>query len=122
MTDANREELKQLKAQQWEEYLQRILIEGKFGQGKNGYDLNCIQARRADTSVAWINSIFLLMSLLILLRIFCLLGKRAIKIARTVLLSLEKALAFHRDLYRAAGSDAPLANKQISDNDTTDQL
>lgn len=32
VTEANLEELKQFKAQQREEYLQRIPIEGKFGQ------------------------------------------------------------------------------------------
>ena len=51
-------------------YLQRIPIEGKFGQGKNGYRLNYIRVKRADTSFAWINSIFLVMNLQILLRIF----------------------------------------------------
>jgi hypothetical protein len=70
VTDVNREELKRLKAQRREEYLQRIPIEGKFGQGKNGYRLNYIRAKRADTSSAWINSIFLVMNLLILLKIF----------------------------------------------------
>ena len=70
VTDANREELKQLKAKRREEYRQRIPIEGKFGQGKNGYRLNYIRAKRADTSAAWINSIFLVMNLQILLRIF----------------------------------------------------
>jgi len=70
VTAANREELQQLKAQRRAEYLQRIPIEGKFGQGKNGYDLNYIRAKRPDTSYAWINSIFLVMNLLILLRIF----------------------------------------------------
>jgi len=70
VTTANRDELKRLKAQRREEYLQRIPIEGKFGQGKNGYRLNYIRAKRADTSTAWINSIFLVMNLLILLRIF----------------------------------------------------
>jgi IS5 family transposase len=77
VTEANREELKQLKAQRRAEYLQRIPIEGKFGQGKNGYDLNYIRARRPDTSYAWINSIFLVMNLQILLRIFFALLKRA---------------------------------------------
>ena len=76
VTDANRDELKRLKAQRREEYLQRIPIEGKFGQGKNGYRLNYIRAKRADTSSAWINSIFLVMNLLILLRIFFVLCKR----------------------------------------------
>ena len=70
ITEANGEELKRLKAQRREEYLQRIPIEGKFGQGKNGYDLNYIRAKRPDTSYAWINSIFLVMNLQILLRIF----------------------------------------------------
>ena len=50
--------------------MQRIPIEGKFGQGKNGYRLNYIRAKRADTSSAWINSIFLVMNLLILLKVF----------------------------------------------------
>jgi hypothetical protein len=61
--------LKRLKTQRREEYLQRIPIEGKFGQGKNGYRLNYIRAKRADTSSAWINSIFLVMNLLILLKV-----------------------------------------------------
>lgn len=70
VTDANQEELKRLKAQRRKEYLERIPIEGKFGQGKNGYRLNYIRAKRADTSFAWINSIFLVMNLLILLKVF----------------------------------------------------
>jgi transposase, IS5 family len=69
-TETSRDELKRMKAQRREEYLQRIPIEGKFGQGKNGYRLNYIRAKRADTSLAWINSIFLVMNLQILLRIF----------------------------------------------------
>jgi IS5 family transposase len=69
-TPESREELDRLKAQRREEYLQRIPIEGKFGQGKNGYRLNYIRAKRADTSLAWINAIFLVMNLQILLRIF----------------------------------------------------
>lgn len=70
MTDKNKEELKQLKKQRREDYLQRIPIEGKFGQGKNGYRLSYIRAKRADTSSAWINSIFLVMNLLVLLKVF----------------------------------------------------
>jgi hypothetical protein len=89
MTQESQEALKQAQAKRREEYLQRIPIEGKFGQGKNGYRLNYIRAKRADTSVAWINSIFLVMNLLILLRIFFALYK-----ARAVLPSL--ALAWTR--------------------------
>ena len=50
--------------------LQLIPIEGKFGQGMNGYRLSYIRAKRADTSVAWINSNFLVMNLLVFLRVF----------------------------------------------------
>jgi len=66
-TLANKEELKAAKKQCQADYVQRIPIEGKFGQGKNGYGLNRIKAK---TSYAWINSIFLVMNLLVLLRSF----------------------------------------------------
>jgi hypothetical protein len=48
----------------------RIPIEGKFGQGENGYRLNYIRAKRADTSLELFNSIFLVMNLQILLGLF----------------------------------------------------
>ncbi len=70
VTEENREELAQRQAQRRSDYLQRIPIEGKFGQGKNGYRLNYVRAKRANTSIAWINSIFLVMNPLILERIF----------------------------------------------------
>jgi len=96
VTAANREELKQLKAQRREEYLQRIPIEGKFGQGKNGYRLNYIRAKRADTSYAWINSIFLVMNLMILLRIFFALCKRAVAVLRMPRLQVvERLIRYH---------------------------
>jgi hypothetical protein len=91
-TEASQEALRQEKAQRREEYLQRIPIEGKFGQGKNGYRLNYIRAKRADTSVAWINSIFLVMNLLILLRIFFALCKTGSVLLSTVLVWLRYAL------------------------------
>ena len=47
-------DLKRLVALRREEYLQRIPIEGKFGQGKHGYRLSYIRAKRSDTSAAWI--------------------------------------------------------------------
>ncbi len=74
-TDDNRETLKKEKAQRRADYRQRIPIEGKFGQGKKGYGLGYIEAKRADTSEAWINSIFLVMNLMVLLRIFFVLDK-----------------------------------------------
>jgi hypothetical protein len=98
VTEANREELKRLKAQRREEYLQRIPIEGKFGQGKNGYRLNYIRAKRADTSSAWINSIFLVMNLLILLRIFFALIIKAVAGVLLPLLRVGKILFCHRQV------------------------
>jgi len=71
ITEENQAELKRLAAQRRQEYLERIPIEGKFGQGKGGYRLNYIRAKRADTSFAWINTIFLVMNLLVLLAVFC---------------------------------------------------
>jgi len=68
-TQENKSELKALKEQRREDYRQRIPIEGKFGQGKNGYGLNYIRAKTARTSEAWINSIFLVMNLLVLRRV-----------------------------------------------------
>jgi hypothetical protein len=77
VTEENAVELKKAKEQRREEYRQRIPIEGKFGQGKNGYRLNYIRAKRADTSLAWINSIFLVMNLMVLLKLFFALNMRA---------------------------------------------
>jgi len=71
-TEANKEELKAAKKQRHADYVQRIPIEGKFGQGKNGYGLNKIKAKTAKTSFAWINSIFMVMNLMVLLRHFLL--------------------------------------------------
>ena len=81
ITPENKDEIKRLKAQRRQEYRERIPIEGKFGQGKYGYRLNNIRARRADTSAAWINSIFLVMNLLILVQVFICLRNLAVKIA-----------------------------------------
>lgn len=70
ITEDNRAQFKQLQKQRREDYRQRIPIEGKFGQGKNGYNLNYIRAKTARTSEAWINSIFLVMNLMVLLKAF----------------------------------------------------
>ena len=86
VTEENRAEMKELAARRREEYRHRIPIEGKFGQGKSGYRLNYIRAKRADTSTAWINSIFLVMNLLILLRVFCWLWVRGLTMVRLWLL------------------------------------
>ncbi len=69
-TVANKAQLRKEKMQRREEYRQRIPVEGKFGQGKNGYQLNYIRAKTAQTSEAWIRSIFLVMNLLVLIKNF----------------------------------------------------
>jgi hypothetical protein len=38
-------------------------VEGKFGQGKNGYNLSRVRARAARTSESWIAAIFFVMNL-----------------------------------------------------------
>ena len=45
------------------EEAERNHIEGKFGQAKNGYELNKIRARLQKTSESWIAAIFLVMNL-----------------------------------------------------------
>ncbi len=52
------------KRKQQKERNQRNHIEAKFGQGKNGYGLNYIRARRSDTSKSWISAIFFVMNLI----------------------------------------------------------
>jgi IS5 family transposase len=46
------------------EAAERNHIEGKFGQGKNGYNLNTIRAKLMDTSESWIACIFFIMNLI----------------------------------------------------------
>ena len=111
ITQTNREALERLQAQRREEYLQRIPIEGKFGQGKNGYRLNYIRAKRSDTSVAWINSIFLVMNLLILLRIFFAHFKRRINRALLWLWRPVQILFDHHKLICLPG--VPWQTKRI---------
>jgi len=44
-------------------------VEGKFGQGKNGYELNEVRARRQDTSESWISAILFVMNLTKLMKV-----------------------------------------------------
>ena len=46
------------------EAIERNHIEGKFGQGKNAYNLNKIRAKLKETSESWIGCIFFIMNLL----------------------------------------------------------
>lgn len=47
---------------------QRNSIEGTFGTGKRRYGLDCIKARRDDTSMSWIAAIFFVMNLPLFLK------------------------------------------------------
>lgn len=38
-------------------------VEGKFAQGKNGYELNEVRAKKKDTSESWISAILFVMNL-----------------------------------------------------------
>lgn len=67
-TPENAERLQRERQQRILDSRERIPIEGKFGQGKNGYRLNYIRAKLQKTSEAWINCIFLVMNLMVLLR------------------------------------------------------
>lgn len=58
----NKAELQKEKQRRRRLYRKRIPIEGKFGQGKNGYNLNYIRAKLQDTSESWISGIFFLMN------------------------------------------------------------
>lgn len=46
------------------EATERNAIKTKFGQGKNGYNLNQIRAKLRETSESWISCIFFVMNLL----------------------------------------------------------
>jgi len=46
------------------EATERNQIEGKFGQGKNGYNLNQIRAKLIKTSESWVACIFFIMNLI----------------------------------------------------------
>lgn len=110
ITPENKDELMRMKAQRQPEYRERIPIEGKFGQGKYGYRLNNIRAKRADTSVAWINSIFLVMNLLILVRVFICLRNLAAKIASWVTKkSMPREIPFARACQFSSNRNSYLA-------------
>jgi hypothetical protein len=73
-----------------QEAAERNHIEGKFGQGKNGYNLNEIRARLKDTSESWVACIFFIMNLILYEKgcifgsIFKMVNKMEIKIMERV--------------------------------------
>ena len=52
------------KAKRKKEFARRNHIEAKFGQGKNGYNLNKIRAKLKKTSESWVACIFFIMNLI----------------------------------------------------------
>lgn len=54
---------------QQKERNERNHIEGKFGQGKNGYHLNKIRARQQRTSESWVSCIFFVMNIIALVKL-----------------------------------------------------
>ena len=71
---------------------QRNLIEGKFGQGKNTYGLNNIQAKRSDTSKSWIGAIFFVMNIQ---KLFKVATKKAVFYLNFLKLSLHQTYRIH---------------------------
>ena len=71
---------------------QRNLIEGKFGQGKNTYGLNNIQAKRSDTSKSWIAAIFFVMNIQ---KLFKVATKKAVFYLNFLKLSLHQTYRIH---------------------------
>ena len=58
MTSKERKEYRKL-------HNSRNHVEGKFGQGKNGYELNEIKAKYANTSASWIAAVYFVMNILV---------------------------------------------------------
>jgi hypothetical protein len=105
VTEQNKAQLNDEKKQRQRDHRERIPIEGKFGQGKGGYRLNYIRAKRADTSTAWINSIFLVMNLLVLLKFFFALSKWSMDIVHWLDDQLKRVPAMSRWLETSIAQD-----------------
>ncbi len=75
------------KTKRRKEAAERNHIEGKFGQGKNGYNLNEIRARLKETSESWVACIFFIMNLIHYEKdfIFCSIFKAINKAALAIL-------------------------------------
>ena len=88
---------------------ERNHIEGKFGQGKNGYNLNEIRARLKNTSESWVSCIFFIMNLILYEKgyifgsIFKMVNKMEVKLMERVgqimiLLILKKSMLVNNKL------------------------
>ena len=97
ITTENAEDIKRARTQRIRDNRERIPIEGKFGQGKNGYRLNYIRAKCQRTSEAWINSIFFVMNLMVLF-------KEVVKaILFDICFSLNRYFAVQKEFIRRSG-------------------
>jgi len=96
VTESNKEELQAIKRQQRQDEIDRIPVEGKFGQGKRRFTLARIMAKLAETSEAVIMVSFIVMNLEKILSsiLLCLLGAwhKACHLLRTVIWSCDKEL------------------------------
>ena len=77
------------------EAAERNHIEGKFGQGKNGYNLNEIRARLKNTSESWVSCIFFIMNLILYEKkyIFGSILEKVTKIGVRIMVHTEQILA-----------------------------
>lgn len=101
-SEENAERIRQLKKQRILDSRERIPIEGKFGQGKNGYRLNYIRAKLQKTSEAWVNCIFLVMNLMVLLKKLSKTITRSVRIRLIALCEWLFAILFKRIGERSA--------------------
>ena len=65
---ADTQERKAARKQRRQEATQRNRIEGKFGEGKRKYQLDCVRTKRQDTSEHWIAMTFFAMNIAAVLR------------------------------------------------------
>jgi len=84
------------------EAVERNHIEAKFGQGKNGYNLNQIRAKLKETSESWVACIFFVMNLVHMENkyIFCSFQKFFYKVLFEIFRELYFPLG-HRSVLRA---------------------
>lgn len=89
-------EKKQRRRQQRQDEIQRIPIEGKFGQGKRAYGMDCIKAKTKSTSESWINAVFFVLNLTRMAKDFAVWMLPILLFLADFLLCLSKTSRFRR--------------------------